>query len=64
MATVLASVVGVQEMMTLTGEVLVAEQTRALLLPIYFYVLCWFFVYCYPIAVVTQRLERRFAVLG
>jgi polar amino acid transport system permease protein len=64
MATVLASVVGVQEMMTLTGEVLVAEQTRTLLLPIYFYVLCWFFAYCYPIAVVTQRLERRFAVLG
>ena len=64
MATVLASVVGVQEMMTRAGDILVAEQKRALLLPMYFYVLCWFFAYCYPIAVWTRRTERKFQILG
>jgi len=63
MATVLASVVGVSEVMTLTGEVLSAEGGRTdLLVPFYSYILLWFFIYCYPIARLTVRLERRFAV--
>ncbi|MGF1611034.1 MAG: amino acid ABC transporter permease [Kiloniellales bacterium] len=63
MATVLASVVGVSEVMTLTGEALSAEGGRIdLLVPFYSYVLVWFFLYCYPIARWTIRLERRFAV--
>ena len=63
MDTVLASIVGVNEVMTLAGDVLGAEGGRTdLLLPIYSYILLWFFLYCYPIARWTVRLERRFAV--
>jgi polar amino acid transport system permease protein len=64
MATVLASVVGVSEVMTLTGEVLSAEGGRTdLLVPFYSYILLWFFIYCYPIARLTVRLERKFDIL-
>jgi polar amino acid transport system permease protein len=49
MATTLASIVGVAEVMTLT--------LRAT--TIYSYVLLWFFAYCYPIARLTRRLEAR-----
>jgi polar amino acid transport system permease protein len=63
MATVLASIVGVSEVMTLTGQVLAAEGGRTdLLLPIYSTVLLLFFIYCYPIARLTLRLEKKFAV--
>jgi polar amino acid transport system permease protein len=63
MATVLASIVGVSEVMTLTGQVLAAEGGRSdLLLPIYSTVLLLFFIYCYPIARLTLRLEKKFAV--
>lgn len=62
MATVLSSIVGVSEVMTLTGEVLSAENRPELLLPMYGYILIWFFLYCYPIARWTVRLERKFAV--
>lgn len=63
MATVLASVVGVSEVMTLTGEALAAEGGRTdLLAPFYSFILLIFFVYCYPIARYTVHLEKRFAV--
>ncbi len=62
MSTVLASIVGVNEMMTLTRQALSAENRPGLLLSFYSYVLLWFFVYCYPIARWTVRLEARFAV--
>jgi polar amino acid transport system permease protein len=62
MDTVLASIVGVNEVMTLTGDALAAENRPDLLLPFYSYILLWFFLYCYPIARWTVRLERRFAV--
>ena len=62
MATVLASIVGVNEMMTLTQRALSAESRSGLLLAFYSYVLLWFFVYCYPIARWTVRLEARYAV--
>ena len=62
MATVLASIVGVNEMMTLTQRALSAENRPGLLLAFYAYVLIWFFVYCYPIARWTIRLEARYAV--
>jgi ABC-type amino acid transport system permease subunit len=61
MATTLASIVGVAEMMTLTGRVTAAEARTDLLIPIYIYVLLWFFAYCYPIARWTRRLEARYA---
>jgi polar amino acid transport system permease protein len=63
MATVLASVVGVSEVMTLTSQVLNAEGGRTdLLIPFYSYILVLFFLYCFPIARLTVRLERRYAV--
>jgi len=62
MASVLANVVGVSEGLTAAREMLAAEQRPELLLPVYAYVLLWFFVYCYPIARVTVALERRWAV--
>ena len=62
MATVLASIVGVSEMMTQTGRALAAENRPELLIPFYSFVLVCFFAYCYPIAVATRRLERRYQV--
>lgn len=62
MATVLASIVGVNEMMTQAQRALSAESRPGLLLAFYSYVLLWFFVYCYPIARWTVRLEARYAV--
>ncbi len=61
MATTLASIVGVSEVMTITGRVTAAEGRTDLLIPIYSYVLLWFFIYCYPIALWTTRLELRYA---
>jgi polar amino acid transport system permease protein len=61
MATTLASIVGVSEVMTITGRITNAEGRTDLLIPIYSYVLLAFFVYCYPIAVWTRRLEARYA---
>jgi polar amino acid transport system permease protein len=62
MATVLASVVGVNEMLTLTQQALAAENQAALLVPFYAFDLLVFFIYCYPIARWTIYLERRYAV--
>lgn len=65
MATVLASIVGVSEVMTLTGRALAAEGGRPeLLAPFYGFVLLLFFAYCYPIARYTLRLEKKFAVIN
>ena len=63
MATVLASIVGVSEVMTLTGQALASEGGRSdLLVPFYSFVLLLFFIYCYPIARWTVYLETKFAV--
>lgn len=60
--TALASIVGVNEAMTLTGDILAAENRTELLVPMYLYLLFLFFAYCYPIARATVSLERRFQV--
>lgn len=62
MATVLASIVGVEEVMSLTGQVLASDGRSELLVPLYSYVLIWFFLYCFPISRLTIRLERKYAV--
>ena len=62
MATTLASIVGVSEVMTNTLRVTNAEARTDLLIPIYSYVLLWFFIYCYPISLWTRRLEARYEV--
>ncbi|MHA6687562.1 amino acid ABC transporter permease [Mesorhizobium sp. A556] len=63
MATVLASIVGINEILTLTAQVHNAEGGRTdLLAPLYGFALLCFFLYCYPINLWTVRLERRFNV--
>ena len=62
MATPLVSIVGVNDAMTLTQDALAAEQRSELLMPMYGMLLLLFFVYCYPIARWTIRLERKWAV--
>jgi len=60
--TVLASVVGVQEVMTLTGDALSSENRPELLMPFYGFVLLLFFAYCYSIARWTVFMEKKYAV--
>ncbi len=62
MATPLVSIVGVNDVMSLTRAALSSENRVDLLIPMYLYILCWFFIYCYPISAFTRRLERRYAV--
>jgi polar amino acid transport system permease protein len=63
MSTVLASIVGVSEMLTLTAQVHAAEGGRPeLFAPLYGFALLCFFLYCYPINLWTSYLERRFHV--
>ncbi|WP_237215017.1 amino acid ABC transporter permease [Falsiroseomonas oryziterrae] len=59
MSTPLASIVGVEEAMTLARGALNAERRGDLLIPVYGLLLLAFFVYCYPIARATRWLERR-----
>jgi polar amino acid transport system permease protein len=63
MATPLISIVGVNDAMTMTQDALAAESRNELLIPMYLMLLVLFFCYCYPIARLTQHLERKFAVV-
>jgi len=63
MATVNASVVGVNEMLSITTQVHAAEGSRPeLLAPLYSFVLVCFFIYSYPIGKWTEHLERKYQV--
>lgn len=63
MATPIVSILGVEEVLNLTRQAIEAENNRPeLLVPFYGFVLAIFFVYCYPIALWTVRLESRFSV--
>ncbi len=65
MATPLASIMGVEESVTFTRQAMSAEGGRPdLLAPFYIFLLLIFFIYIYPIARLTVRLERRFVVKG
>jgi polar amino acid transport system permease protein len=59
MSTPLASIVGVEEALTLARGALNAERRGDLLIPVYGALLLAFFAYCYPIARATRWLERR-----
>lgn len=59
MGTTLTGIVGVPEGLTAVREVLEFEGER-LAIPCYGILMLLFFVYCYPIAVWTRKLERRF----
>ncbi|GMG83803.1 hypothetical protein LNKW23_30170 [Paralimibaculum aggregatum] len=63
MATPLCSLLGVEEIITLTRQAMEGEDNHPeLLVPFYSFALCLFFAYCYPIARLTVALERRYAV--
>jgi len=58
----LISILGVNDGMTLTQHALAAEARSEFLIPMYLWLMTWFFIYSYPIALYTQRLERRFTI--
>jgi polar amino acid transport system permease protein len=63
MATPLVSLLGVEEIVTLSRQAMAAENGRPeLLVPFYGFCLLIFFAYCYPIARLTMALERKYAV--
>ena len=61
-ASPLISLVGVNDALLMTRSALMAEGRSELLLPMYSVLLIIFFIYCYPIAYYTVKLESRFAV--
>lgn len=63
MATPLVSLLGVEELITLSWQAMEAEDNHPeLLVPFYTFALFIFFAYCYPIARATIALERKFSV--
>ncbi|MEO1192737.1 MAG: amino acid ABC transporter permease [Pseudomonadota bacterium] len=63
MATPLCSLLGVEEIITLSRQAMSAENNQPeLLVPFYGFALVLFFIYCYPIARFTIWLERRVSV--
>lgn len=63
MATPIVSILGVEELLNLTRQAIEAEDNHPeLLVPFFGFVLAIFFLYSYPIARLTVRLERRFAL--
>jgi len=62
MSTPLASVLGVNEGLTLTRAAISAVGRPDMLTPFYLFLLALFFIYSYPISAWTIRLERRYAV--
>jgi polar amino acid transport system permease protein len=63
MATPIVSILGVEEVLNLARQAIEAEDNHPeLLVPFYSFVLVIFFLYSYPIARWTVRLERRFAL--
>jgi len=63
MATPLVSLLGVEEIVTLSRQAMEAEDNHPeLLIPFFGLALLIFFVYCYPIARWTLKLEERYSV--
>ena len=63
MATPLCSLLGVEEIITLSRQAMEAENNHPeLLVPFYSFALALFFIYCYPIAKFTVNLEKKYSV--
>jgi len=63
MATPLCSLLGVEEIITLSRQAMEAENNHPeLLIPFYSFALALFFIYCYPIAKFTVYLEKKYSV--
>ena len=61
-ASPLISLVGVNDALLMTRSALMAEGRSELLLPMYCVLLIMFFLYCYPLAYYTVKLEGRFTL--
>jgi len=59
MASSTASMVGVKEIITTATVVMDTTTDPGLIIPVYLYVLCWFFAFCYPFSHLTKWMERR-----
>jgi polar amino acid transport system permease protein len=54
---------GIEEIITLSRQAMEAEDNHPeLLVPFFGFALVMFFIYCYPIARLTIKLEKKFAV--
>ena len=63
MATPLVSLLGVEEIVTISRQAMEAEDNHPeLLIPFFGFALLIFFAYCYPIARWTLKLEERYSV--
>ena len=63
MATPLCSLLGIEEIITLSRQAMESEDNHPeLLVPFFGFALLCFFLYCYPIARLTIWLERKYAV--
>ena len=63
MATPLCSLLGIEELITLTRQAMESEDNHPeLLTPFFGFALVLFFAYCYPIARWTIHLERKYTV--
>jgi len=62
MSTPLISILGVNDGMMLTQSALAAEGRSEFLIPMYLWLMTWFFAYSYPIAEWTRRLESKYAI--
>ena len=63
MATPLVSLLGVEELVTLSRQAMESEDNHPeLLMPFFGFALVIFFLYCYPIARLTLSLEKRYSV--
>lgn len=62
MATSLANIVGVQEVMTVTQTILTTETRPGLILPAYGITLILFFCCVFPLSLFSRRLERRWQI--
>jgi polar amino acid transport system permease protein len=61
MSTPLMSVLGVNDAMRLTQDAIAAIGRSDVLIPMYLWLMAWFFAFSYPLAMLTRRLERRLA---
>jgi len=59
MASSTASMVGVKEIIATATVVMDTTTDPGLIIPVYLYVLCWFFAFCYPFSHLTRWMERR-----
>jgi len=62
MATSLANIVGVQEVFTITQNILSTERLPGLILPAYGITLVLFFAYIFPLSHFSRVLERRWTM--